>query len=54
MGETTLLLPPDVWAMVPVPDEAPLVGQLVTLRLENAALHAQNAVLQQRISELEA
>ena len=36
------------------PDQAPLVEQLATLRRENTALRAQNAVLQERIRELEA
>ena len=40
--------------MVPAPDQAPLLEQLAALRLENAALHVQNATLQQRIRELEA
>jgi transposase len=54
MIETTLPLAPELWAMVPAPDPAPLLEQLATLRLENAALCVQNAVLQQRIRELEA
>jgi transposase len=50
------LLPPapELWAMVPAPDPAPLLEQLATLRQENAALRAQNAVLQARIRQLEA
>ncbi len=54
MIETTLPLAPDRWATVPAPDPAPLLEQLATLRLENAALGAQNAALQERIRELEA
>ncbi len=50
----TLPLAPDLWMLVRAPDPAPLLGQLATLRLENADLRAQNAVLQERIRELEA
>src|SRR5437879_883666 len=54
MIETMLPLVPNLSATTPAPDPAPLLEQLATLRLENAALHAQNAVLQERIRELEA
>ena len=54
MIETTLPLPPELWATVPAPDPPPLLEQLATLRRENAALRAQNAALQARIRELEA
>jgi transposase len=54
MIETPLRLVPDLWAPGPAPNAAPLLEQLATLRLENAALRAQNAVLHQRIRELEA
>jgi transposase len=39
---------------LPARDPVPLLEQLVTLRLANAALHAENAALQERIHELEA
>jgi transposase len=39
---------------VPAPDPAALLEQVATLRRENAALCAENAVLQERIRELEA
>jgi transposase len=54
MIETTLPLVPERWATMPAPDTAPLLEQLATLRRENAALRAQNALLQQRIRDLEA
>jgi transposase len=54
MIETTLPLAPDLWAMVPAPDQAPLLEQVATLRRENAALRAQTEVLQERIRRLEA
>ncbi len=54
MIETPRPLVPARWGTVPAPDSAPLLEQLATLRLENAALRAQNAVLQERIRELEA
>ena len=54
MIEATLLLPAELWATLPAPDQAPLVEQLATLRRENAALRAENAVLQLRIRKLEA
>jgi len=54
MIETTLPWVPERWATMPAPDTAPLLEQLATLRLENAALRAQNALLQQRIRDLEA
>src|SRR5947207_15218942 len=52
MSETTLPRAPERWAMVPAPDHAPLLEKWATLRLEDAALHAQNAVLQARIRQL--
>src|SRR3954453_12895388 len=54
MIETTLPRAPDLWAMVPAPDSAPLLELLATLRQENAALRAENAALHERIRELEA
>src|SRR4051812_11934977 len=54
MIETTLPLASEPWATVPAPDPAPLLEQLATLRLENAALRAENAILHERIRELEA
>jgi hypothetical protein len=49
MIETLLPLAPDLWAVVPAPDDAPLLEQLATLRQENAALRAENVLLQQRV-----
>jgi hypothetical protein len=49
MIETTLPPAPALWATVPVPAQAPLVEQVATLRLENAALRAQNVVLPERL-----
>ena len=54
MIETTLPLTPELWATGPAPHPAPLVAQVATLRLENVALRAQNAALQERVRELEA
>jgi transposase len=54
MIETTPPLPPELGATVPAPEHAPLLEQLAMLRRENAALRAQNGVLQERIRELEA
>ena len=54
MIETPLPLAPDQWATVPAPAPVSLLEQLATLRLENAGLGAQNALLQQRIREMEA
>ena len=54
MIETLLPLPPELWATVPAPDPAPLLEELATVRLENAALRAENAVLHERVRELEA
>ena len=45
MIEIPLPLPPDQWATAPAPNRAPLVEQLATLRLENDAPRAENAVL---------
>jgi transposase InsO family protein len=42
MIETTLPRVPDRWAPVSAPDSAPLVAELATLRLENAALCGEN------------
>ena len=53
MTETTLLLPPELWAAAPAPALASLLEQVATLRLANTALSAQNAALQERIRELE-
>jgi transposase len=53
MIETPLPLVPDRWAMVPAPDSAPLLELVATLRRENAALRAENAVLHERVHELE-
>ena len=46
MVATMLPVAPEPWATAPATDSALLLGQLATLRLENAALRAQNAVLQ--------
>ena len=54
MIDTTLPLAPDLWATGPAPDPAPLLELLATLHLENAALRAQNAALQEQVRELEA
>ena len=54
MIETLQSLAPELWATLPGPDPAPLLEQLATLRRENAALRAENVVLQQRVRELEA
>src|SRR5436305_6997976 len=54
MIDTLLPVVPEMQAPVPAPDHAPLLEQLTTLRLENAALRAENVVLQDRIRELEA
>jgi hypothetical protein len=55
-GMIEIIVPPapEIGAIVPAPDPAPVVEELATLRLENAALCAKNAVLQARIRELEA
>ena len=45
-------LPPKVWATLPTQEPA-LVEQVALLHLEIAALRAENAVLQERIRELE-
>jgi transposase len=44
----------DLWTTQPAPDPVPLMEQLATLRRDNAALRAENAVLQECIRELEA
>ena len=54
MIEMTLSLVPEQGASVSAPEQAPLLEQLVALRLENATLRAGHAVLQERIRELEA
>jgi transposase len=46
-------LAPEVWATLPAPEPA-LLEQVAMLHLENAALRAENAVLQERVRELEA
>jgi transposase len=48
------LLAPELCATVPAPEPAALLEQLATRRLENAALRAENTVLQERIRDLEA
>src|SRR5438067_2226666 len=45
MIETTLPPAPDLWVTVPAPDSAPLLEQVATLRLENAALCVENTAL---------
>jgi transposase len=54
MIETPLPLGLALSATAPTPDLAPLLEQLDTLRLENGALRAENAALQDCIRELEA
>src|SRR5438045_2301483 len=54
MIDTPLPLAPDLSGGVPTPDQALLLAELTTLRLENVALRAENAVLQARVRELEA
>jgi len=54
MNNTPLRQAPERWATVPAPDQAPLLEQLATPRLENAALRAQNATMHARIRGLEA
>jgi transposase len=61
MLKTTLPRAPDLGAMVPAPDSAPLLKLVAmlrqenaALRAENAALRAENAVLHERGQELEA
>src|SRR4051812_13474691 len=54
MIETALPLSPELWTTPPAPDPALLLEQVAMLRLENAALRAENVVLQQRVRELEA
>ena len=43
MIEMPVLLSPPVWPSAPTLDPAPLLEQMATLRLENAALRAGNA-----------
>lgn len=50
----TRSLVPEQAASVPAPEHAPLVEQLGALRLENATLLAEPAILKDRIRELEA
>jgi hypothetical protein len=52
MIETPLPLALELGAPVPAPDRASILEQLATLRLENAALRAQHAVLEARSREL--
>ena len=54
MIETPLPLATNLWATGSSLDQAPLLEQLATLRLENATLRAENAALQARVRELEA
>ena len=54
MIDRSLSLTTELQATVPAPHQEPLLAQLTTLRRENAALRAQNAVLEERIRELEA
>jgi transposase len=53
MIETLLPSAVELRAMLPAPEPASLLEQLAVLRLENAALRAENIVLQKRIRELE-
>jgi transposase len=54
MIEMPVLLSPPVWPSEPTLDPAPLVEQMATLRLESAALRAENVALRERIRDLEA
>jgi transposase len=54
MSMMLLPLAPELSATTPAPDPAPLLEELATLRLENAALRTANAVLHERVRELEA
>jgi transposase len=45
---------PELSATTPAPDPAPLLEELATLRLENAALRTEKAVLHERVRALEA
>ena len=54
MMKMPLPRPPEQWAPVPAPEQRPLLEQVAALDLENAALRAENATLQERIHELEA
>ena len=53
MIKTPLPLAPELFAREPAPDHASLLEQLATLRLENAALRAQNAFPRALVRELE-
>jgi len=53
MIETPLPLAPARGPTLPAPDPAALLEQVATLRLENAALSAENVLLHARIRELE-
>src|SRR4051812_23800128 len=54
MIETHLSPAPELWATLSASEPVLLLEQLATLWLENAALRAQNAALQECIRELEA
>jgi transposase len=54
MIETPQPLAPELGTTRSAPEPVPLLKQLVRLQLENAVLRAENAVLQQRVRELEA
>ena len=54
MIETPQPLPPEPSVTGRAPEPASLLERLATLRLENAALHAENLVLRQRVREREA
>jgi transposase len=54
MSATLLPLAPEPSATTPTSNPAPLLEELGTLRLENAALRPENAVLHERVRELEA
>ena len=54
MIATTLPQASGLWAIVPAQAPGALLEQVTTLQIENVALRAQNAALQERIRELEA
>lgn len=54
MDEVTLPLPSDLWAMVPVLAQAPLLEQFGALRTRNAALEAQVSGLRAEVRDLRA